>query len=144
MTTNLKPDLKLAGLSIFVFGRQNSDSSEDWDKNWLWSQIKVEAPGALVIVDKPSVHLFDFKNWLSEIESLRNGITEEAELKCMEPNLFIHLVLNKQGQIFMHLEVTPDRHNQKHSFKFQIDQTYLSILSNECNQILNRFLEKHD
>jgi hypothetical protein len=142
MTADLKPDLKLAGLTISIIGRHNPDASEFWDKNWLWSQIKVEDQGAIVSLDQPCIHVVDIQNWIIEIENLQKGTIEKAELKCMEPNLYIRLVPNTQGQIFMHLEISPNRLNQQHTYKFQIDQSYLNNFIWECRGILNRFSEE--
>lgn len=52
-------DIKFAGMSLWVLGRQFPDLDDYWDGNWLNVQVRVEASGAAVEAAGPIIHVGD-------------------------------------------------------------------------------------
>jgi len=62
------------------------------------------------------------------------ALSGEADLACMEPELSVRLQSEQLGHIRMEEEITPDNLTQQDTFEFEIDQTYLAELINECRR----------
>lgn len=133
------PDLRLAGLSIWVLGRQFPYQSDYWDGNWLNVRVRVEATQAVVEAHGPIVHAAELESFANELELLDGTLAGSASLKCMEPNLDISVQGNARGQATVTIRVTPDHMTQSHEFIFSIDQTYFKPLIAECRKILSDY-----
>src|SRR5262245_13745695 len=117
-----RPDLQLAGLSLWVVGRQYPGCNDYWDGNWLDVRVRVEAPGAAVEAHGAIVHAPELESFANELDLLDSRLTGEASLKCMEPNLIVAILGNRLGQATATIMVTPDHMTQSHKFIFSIDQ----------------------
>lgn len=60
-------------------------------------------------------------------------------MECIEPNLNVSLESEKRGHITMKVDITPDNLTQEHKFIFEIDQSYLPALIEECHKVLERW-----
>jgi hypothetical protein len=132
------PDLKLEGLQIWVHGRQFPDLHDYWDGNWLRVTAHCGGNGASVFATGSIIHLPELDRWRSEAEVLLKDLNGEAKLACIEPELSVNLKSTSLGHITMEVSITPDHMIQRHWFKFDIDQTYLTPLIRECQSILER------
>jgi hypothetical protein len=103
-----EPDLGLAGLSIWVVGRQFPDQNDYWDGNWLNVRVRVEATGATVEARGPIIHASELESFTKELEQLGSALTGNASLKCMEPNLDVVIRGDRRGQATMTIRITPD------------------------------------
>jgi len=133
------PDLKLEGLQIWVHGRQFPDLDDYWDGNWLRVTAHCGGSGASVVASGSFIHLPELVSWRSGVEALLKNLSGEATLACMEPTLSVSLKAKSLGHIEMEVEITPDNMMQRHWFKFEIDQTYLTPLINQCQWILDEY-----
>jgi len=131
-----EPNIQLAGLKIWVHGRQFPDARDYDDANWLIVTARCEAEGARVQTTGPIIHLSEISAWLRECESLQKTLSGQAELACMEPELSVLLVAESLGHISMTVCVTPDHLRQRHEFIFDLDQTYLEGLIVACQKLL--------
>lgn len=134
-----EPDVGLAGLSIWVLGRQIPDQDDFWDGNWLNVLVRVEATGATVEVRGPIIHAGELASFTEELELLDATLTGNASLKCMEPNLDVVIRGDKRGQAKMTIRITPDYLAQSHEFICSIDQTYFKPVIVQCRRILSVF-----
>lgn len=134
-----EPDLKLAGLSIWVLGRQFLDQNDYWDGNWLYVRVRVEAPGATVEARGPIIHASELMSFTKELEQLDSTLTGNASLKCMEPNLDVLIRGDKHGQATTTIRITPDHMTQSHEFIFSIDQTYFKPVIAQCRKIFSDY-----
>ncbi|MFM7150996.1 MAG: hypothetical protein ACKO23_14240, partial [Gemmataceae bacterium] len=64
------PSIALAGLQLWVHGREFPDSHEPWDGNWLQISVLCEAPGCRVWTSGPLLMDSDLADWLNQCESL--------------------------------------------------------------------------
>ena len=122
------PDITLAGLQIWVHGRQFPDAHDYWDGNWLRVTAHCGGNGASVFVSGPFIHLGEIDRWLTAIQTLQQDLKGEAKLDCMETELSVDLKFTSLGHIDMEVQITPDQFTQRHWFRFGIDQTYLAPL----------------
>ena len=59
-------------------------------------------------------------------------------LDCIEPYLEARVLL-KDGRGEFHVQITPDHMTEEHKYQFEIDQSYLSGLIRELENVLQRF-----
>ncbi len=60
-------------------------------------------------------------------------------MQCMEPNLSVELEAKKIGHINMTVFITPDHLCEKHTYLFEIDQSYLTKLISDCESVLEEY-----
>jgi hypothetical protein len=134
-----KPDLKFADFSLWVLEREFPDRSDYWDGNWLIVRARVETIGATVEACGPILHGPEIKAFAETLERLNRNLKGHASLRCMEPNLDIVIRGDALGRLKATITITPDHMAQSHSFIFSTDQTLLSPLIAECQNILSRW-----
>lgn len=134
-----KPDLQIAGFSLWVIGRQFPDATEFWDANWLVVEARVEASGATVTARGPFVFATEIDRFCSGLKTMDQTLSGTARLDCMEPTLDVTLTCSPLGQASAAIALTPDHVTQLHKFTFDFDQTYLRPVLQDCLSILKRF-----
>jgi hypothetical protein len=134
------PDIALAGLQIWVHGRQFPDAQDYWDGNWLNITAHCGAPGSEVIVTGSFIHLFEISNWYKALKTMNETVSGEAQL-CgyYEHNLLVRMDMNNTGHLSIKVEITPNQMTQLHSFMFYLDQTYLPPLLVQCESLLDEY-----
>ena len=133
------PDVKLAGLQIWVHGRQFPDHQDYWDGNWLNVTVHCGGAGASVWASGPIIHLGELHGWQLRATKLYERLAGEAVLETVEPNLSVSLKSQGSGHLRMEVSITPDHMTQSHQFRFDIDQSYLPPLLNQCRQVLQMY-----
>ena len=77
--------------------------------------------------------------WLAELEDLNRSVTGEANLVPLEPGLSVKLTVDALGHISMEVDITPDNMTQEHTFRFELDQSYLEPVIESCRKIVNDY-----
>ncbi|HEX5082615.1 MAG TPA: hypothetical protein VFY40_11255, partial [Blastocatellia bacterium] len=139
-----EPDIKIAGLSIWLHQRQFPEADDYDDANWLIITACCKASGAVVWINGPIIHLSEIYRLLKGCEQMSDSLSGAAELGCMEPELALKLKMLKNGQMEMDVEISPDHLTQTHQFRFDIDQSYLPNLIRDCRQTLDKYPIKPD
>lgn len=131
------PALELAGLELWVHGRQFPDAAEVWDADWLQVTAYCAAPGARVWVSGPILGSTGLARWMAECEALLAELTNRAELHSYEPDLRVCIdATDQSGHLILAVFITPDHPSQEHRFEFAIDQSYLPPLVADLRAIL--------
>jgi hypothetical protein len=133
------PNLQIAGLRLWVHGRQFPMADDYWDSNWLQVTVHCTAPGAHVWVTGPILHVSEIAHFLRGVEALHASLQGEATLPCMEPELAVSLTAEGLGHITMVVAITPDHLSQAHRFTLTIDQSYLPLVMDSCRTILRQY-----
>ena len=133
------PDLQIAGLRLWVHGRQFPMADDYWDGNWLHVTVHCCAPGASVWVTGPILHVPDIAHFLRGIEAIHTSLQGEVTLPCMEPELAVTLTAEGLGHITVVVAITPDHLAQAHRFTFTLDQSYLPPVIDSCRTILQQY-----
>ncbi|WP_427551556.1 WapI family immunity protein [Methylomonas sp. MS20] len=131
-----EPDLKIAGLHLWVHGREFPQSEDYWDGNWLRVTAYCLYPNSSVRTHGSIVHLGEIAGLLRETESLYKTLQGQAALQCMEPYLGIELLAQTGGHIRVKISITPDHMTETHSYTDNIDQSYLPPIVAGCQAIL--------
>jgi len=134
-----EPDLTIAGLRIWVHGRQFPELMDDWDGNWLVISAQCIAEGAQIFVRGPILHLSEVSCFLKACEAMYETLQGSASFPCMEPNLRVQLEAKAHGHIFLTIDITPDHLSQWHKFEFQADQTFLPTIIAGCKNLLKDY-----
>jgi hypothetical protein len=133
------PDIKLDGLQIWIHGRQFPQEEDYWDGNWLNVTAHCGSHGADVWTSGPILHIPDIARWLDSLEWMNKSLSGEADLVSLEPELVVELKMDSPGKISMRVEITPDHMIQEHNFQFEIDQSYLVGLIENCRKVLAKY-----
>jgi hypothetical protein len=134
-----EPDIKLAGLKLWVHGYQFRESDDYWDGNWLNATVICSEGGSSVLVQGNLIRTDEIIQWQGAVEKLGVELTGEASLQCMEPSIAVTLKAVSLGKVEMEVQITPNQLTQDHTFRFEIDQSYLLPLRSQCAQVLNAF-----
>jgi hypothetical protein len=134
-----EPDLKLGGLSLWIESRERPDDNDYWDGNWLVIRARVQAPGSSVELRGPWLRTSEVASFLTEIEAMSKDLRGKAALAPIEPAIKATLEMGSLGQIAVYVEATPDPLEQRHSYHFGVDQSYLPEIIRGCRKILLRF-----
>jgi len=134
------PQIRVASLQIWVHGREFPDHDDFWDGNWLNVTAHCGEKGASVTVGAPIIHLSEILDWRDALVRMQGTLSGEAKL-CgnLEPNLSVKMKIDHLGHISVEVQITPDQLNQWHSFRFELDQTYLSPLLAQCRDLLAEY-----
>jgi len=134
-----EPDLVIAGLRVWIHGRQFPQSVDYWDGNWLRVTAYSVYQDSMVRAHGSILHLGELADLLRECEELYKTLQGCAALRCIEPNLAVELNAENGGCIRARVSITPDHMNESHSFEQEIDQTYLPPIIGSCQAILGKF-----
>ena len=133
------PDINLNGFQLWVHARQFPNEQDYWDGNWLNATAHCGTHDANVWTSGSIIHVPDLVRWLSALEIMNHTLSGEADLVSLEPELSVALKMGSLGQIQMTVEITPDQMSQQHSFKFELDQSYLENLIASLRSLLAKY-----
>ncbi|AQT67375.1 hypothetical protein STSP2_00519 [Anaerohalosphaera lusitana] len=108
-------------------------------ENWLNVTVHCGENGASVRVSGDIIHSTELMTFLVGIERLSKTVKGQVEMACMEPYLSVVLKAGDCGHIEIQVDITPDPAKQKHSFIFEIDQSYLPKLITDCKKVLEEY-----
>jgi hypothetical protein len=129
-----EPNIKIAGLAIWIHNRESPV-----EENWLNVTIHCGAQGATITTNGSIIRLSEIVQLLKGAEYLQKNLTGKIEIECIEPYLAVKFEAEKLGHIDMTIDNTPDHLRQKHSFIFEIDQSYLPKLISDCRSVLDNY-----
>lgn len=138
------PDIKIAGLQVWVHGYQFDDEGDNNDdNNWLTVSAHCGASGASVWVTGSFLQVFDITGLASDSERLYQNEVKTVEMSPLEPYLAIEIkATDRLGHFELSVEITPDHLSQEHRFVFEIDQSYLPALVAQCKKLLQTFPDR--
>jgi hypothetical protein len=140
-----QPDLRLAGLKIWIHGFQFPGVAGVDDREWLEITARCSAPGASVWFRGPYLQRSDLQFLHDGVRELDRTLSGSAALDCVEPYLALRLeALDRLGHIRLTVHITPDHASQEHRFDFEFDQSFLAGFARDCDAALNLYVFAHD
>jgi hypothetical protein len=133
------PNIAVAGLRLWIQGRQFPDIHDYWDGNWLLVLAECKSLASQVWAQGPILHLSELVHWSAALENLSATVEGEAELACMEPNLRAKVSLDRLGRGELAVNIAQDHLREQHTFKFDFDQSYLSGLIRQLGHVLAEY-----
>ncbi|MCB9892121.1 MAG: hypothetical protein H6833_10775 [Planctomycetes bacterium] len=134
-----EPDLKVAGFQLWVHGREFPDSKDYYDGNWLRVAAHCGASGASVWAQGAIVMVTDIAGFGDQCAAMRGGDSRSAALDPLEPELKVSLdIADRLGHVRAQVEITPDHLAQAHRFEFEVDQSYLPDIIQQCSAIVKQ------
>ena len=128
-----QPDIEVGHLKIWVHNRQFPEVYDYWDGNWLNVTVRcrtVEAHGA--ILTSPEIHGF-----AQSCSACLQGSAQVVELRCTEPNLDLSFRKSDNlGHFTGEVRITPDHMAERHTYMFDIDQSFLPTIIRQCQDVL--------
>ena len=130
------PALRVGGLRLWIHGRQLPDAIDYYDGNWLRVTAHCGASGASVWAQGTILMTTDIERFAGQCKELLRGTTTEAALDPLEPQLRVTITaVDRLGHLRARVEITPDHISQSHTVEFEIDQSYLPDLIDQCSLI---------
>jgi len=134
-----QPDLRLAGLSIWVHNREFDEATDYWDANWLHVTSRCSYPDADVWASGSYLRTNELEELFAGCLRLQQQFDAAASLTCIEPNLSVNLLGDGRGHIKVTIRLTTDHLTQTHEFLDEIDQTHLVGIIADCKCLLQRY-----
>ncbi|HHI80590.1 MAG TPA: hypothetical protein ENK02_11485 [Planctomycetes bacterium] len=135
-----KPDLKVAGFQLWVHGREFPQSADDYDGNWLRVTAHCGASGASVWAQGAILMVTDIAGFGNASVAMQKGNSKSAVLDPLEPELKVSLeVADGLGHVRVLVEITPDHLAQSHRFEFEMDQSNLTAIIQQCLAIVQKY-----
>ena len=85
--------IRIAGLEITVLGREYPDVNDSWDANWLNVEILFENEASRIKAQGPLIRNTELKEFKEELKNIYETLKGNAELKCLEPNMNIKMIV---------------------------------------------------
>lgn len=133
------PSISLHKLKIWV---QDCADELDGDMLWLDTIIDCTCGGSRVTIHGGFMSLDNLVSWLHQITELQNKSPGAATLACWEPNLVIKLSVNKLGSMSTEVFITPCLTSQEHTFRFELDQSYLEHFARDLKRTIDKIKNK--
>jgi len=133
-------DLNVAGFQLWVHGRQFPESEDYYDGNWLRVTAYCGASGANVWAQGAILMVTDIAGFGDKCAAMLSGDSKSAALDPLEPELKVSLeAADRLGHIRAQVEITPDHLAQAHRFEFEVDQSYLPGIIQQCSAIAQEY-----
>lgn len=135
----LKMQLKgdLGKLEINVLMREDSETTDYWDGNWLKSEIRIHVDG-FDSVYETNLRVDDLQIFYEGLISLQNGSAKEAEFTTMEEGLYLHCRVEAAGTMNCKGKANNDTGNTL-SFRLQTDLAALDVFVNDLKTVLTLY-----
>lgn len=138
------PDLRVAGLQVWVHNQPHANSGEPYDADWLTVTVHCGESGASVWVRGELLTASAFSRLARDCEAMYRQLAGQASLSSDEPGLSVLLTTSDQrGHVSMVVDISPNPLTQAHRFRFDLDQSYLPGVSAQCCALLVRFPDPH-
>lgn len=135
-----EPDLKIGGFQLWVYGRQFPESQDYYDGNWLRVTAHCGESGASVWAQGAILMVTDIDALGNQCAAMLEGTSTSSTLEPIEPELKISLkIADRLGHIRTQVEITPNNLTQSHWFEFEIDQSYLPGIIQNCAAIVQKY-----
>jgi hypothetical protein len=132
-----EPALRVAGLQLWVHGRQFPKSDDSDDGNWLRVTAHCGASGASVWTQGAILMVTDIAAFGNQCAAMLGGNGNSAALAPAEPDLKVSLeTADSLGHVRALVEITPDHLAQAHRFEFEIDHSHLPGIIQQCSAIM--------
>lgn len=134
------PALNVVGFQLWIHSRQVPENQDYDDGNWLNVTAHCGANGASVWVTGAIIMVPDLARLMDECETLYESGLGQAARSSYEPELKVTLQpTDRMGHILMRVEITPDHMTQEHRMDFQIDQSYLPRIIEQCRAVIEEY-----
>lgn len=135
-----EPALRVAGFQLWVHGREFPESEDYDDGNWLRVTAHCGASGASVWAQGAILMVTDIAGFGHQCAAILGGDGKSAALDPLEPELKVSLEsADLLGHLRATVEITPDHLAQAHRFEFEVDQSYLPSIIQQCSAIVKEY-----
>lgn len=135
-----EPALKVACFQLWVHGRQFPGSEDDDDGNWLRVTAHCGASGASIWAEGAILMVTDIAGFGNQCAAMLGGDCKAAVLDPLEPELRVSIeTADLLGHLRAQVDITPDHLAQAHRFEFEVDQSYLRGIIQQCLAIVKEY-----
>jgi hypothetical protein len=128
------PSIRIGGLQIWV----HSLSAPDED--WINITAHCGGSGASVWVNGSILTLSAIKSWTEGCEAIVRNLSGSAALDGIDPELLATIeISDRLGHLKLIVNITADHLRQQHRFEFELDQSHLPSMIEQCKTVLSQF-----
>lgn len=126
-------------LEIDVRQRNYPDSRDYWDANWVASVIHLEIPGYMVHFEA-DLRTEELRDFVEELRTMNENLGGTAILKNLDSYIYLEGTMDRLGKIAWTIETCyPAGIGTQLTSEFESDQSYLRILIDELDRVLEAF-----
>ena len=119
--------------------RNYPDSMDFWDANWIASVIHLEIPGYMVHFEA-DLRTDELRDFVDELRSMNENLGGTAILKNLDSYIYLEGAMDLRGKISWNIETCyPAEIGAELTCDFESDQTYLRILIDELDRVLEAY-----
>ena len=139
------PDLKIAGLSIWVHGYEYVETDTEIDKNWLVITLRLEAAGTEVWIKGPYMETQNIDNFGFYCYGLLTGREKYAGLHPLEQEIRVNIYKDhRTGDLTLEVRLELDNAYQKHTARFAVDCYDVGRVMRQCGEIMEKFPTRNE
>lgn len=128
-----------AKIEIEVLERCHPEAIGSWEGDWVKTTITVEIPGYSAFF-QADLRTEEFKDFHDQLATMNSKLERTAMLMSIENAIAAKAVLNSQGSIFWEVATRfPVGEGTLLTFEFGSDQSYLTQLIKELDEVLTEF-----
>jgi hypothetical protein len=132
------PNIKIGGLQIWVHSKPPLPCAPD--ENWINVTAHCGESGASVWVHGSILTLSAIKGWAEGCQGISRNLSGSAVLDGIEPELLATMeISDRLGHLKLTVIITPDHLRQQHRFEFELDQSHLPPMIEQCKRVLSTF-----
>ena len=123
-------------VAIEVLGREDHDTDDFWDSNWLTSRVEVSA-GPFKGLVQLNLRADEFAVFLQDVQELNSTLEGDVELRTLEGGLTLRLWIHERGDMWVDGDIFDgwDDGNRLR-FHFNLDQSYLPPVISQLQSLL--------
>jgi hypothetical protein len=129
---------ELGFIELLVLSRENTNTNDYWDANWLASEIKIEVPGFKAHY-ATNLRIDDLNRFYNELMSFNQLKTNDIEFNTMEEGLFLQCHRSSNGDILCKAKAI-NQNGDSLKFKFITHEAFILTFTSELKLILSTYI----
>lgn len=123
----------------YEFEENKSTKDFNWDANWLTIKIVYDKDGYKQEYSSSCILTMELKDFVSDLEKLKNGAINSCELNAFEPYLKMSVKKDKDNYIF-NIEFIYDRSTgEKLTFTSNLSKTEFDYIFKEMKELSEKY-----
>ena len=130
------PDIKIFGFQFWVHGREFPDAQDYCDGNWLRMTAYCDEEAW---VSGSYVTAGEMQGWLNTCINLLEKNEGTAGLKCLEPELDIHMTAKPEERVEMIVTIKHQPYDREHKCKYHLKTSDLTKMIQDLKLITEKY-----
>jgi len=140
----IKPDLEIINLKIWIHDREQPNSEDYYEGNWLNITAECESninkfEGSKIWTEGSYLLTWEIYGIQERLNSFYNNFEGTLEFRFMEePFLALNFEAINSEKVAIEISISPDV-DKTHKYYYQTDKSYILEIISQCKKILSKF-----